>query len=119
MPWIVLLASALFEAVWATALGASNGLSEPVPTIIFAVALTLSMVGLSYAARHIPISTAYAVWSGAGAALTVTWAMITGTEQVTVLRVVFLAGIVGCVVGLKVLKNVAHATSSKRASLES
>ena len=105
MPWVILLISAVLEAVWATALGASSGFTEIVPSIVFAVGLTLSMLTLGYAARHIPISTAYAVWTGTGAALTVTWAMITGTEAVTVLRLVFLLGIVGAVVGLKLVKS--------------
>jgi len=104
MPWIVLFASAALEAVWATALGASEGFSRVVPTVVFAVALVASMGSLAYVARHIPISTAYAVWAGTGAALTVTYAMLTGGEAVTVLRVLFLAGIVGSVVGLKLLK---------------
>lgn len=104
MPWIALFVSAVLEAAWATALGASNGFSEPGPTVVFVVALVLSMVGLGYAAKHIPISTAYAIWTGTGAALTVAWAMFTGMEAVTLLRVVFLSGIVACVVGLKLAK---------------
>ena len=104
MPWIVLLASAVLEAVWATALGASNGFSELAPTIVFAVALVLSMLGLGYAAKHIPISTAYAIWTGTGAALTVTYAMATGHEAVTALKVIFLCGIIGAVIGLKLVK---------------
>ena len=105
MPWIVLLVSAVLEAVWATALGASDGFTALVPSLVFAVALILSMLGLGYAAKHIPISTAYAIWTGTGAALTVAWGMLTGAESITVLRVLFLAGIVGCVIGLKLLKH--------------
>ncbi len=56
-----------------------------------------------YVLKQIPISTAYAVWTGTGAALTVLWGMATGAEPVTVLRVLFIAGIVGCVVGLKLV----------------
>ena len=104
MPWIVLFASAALEAVWATALGASEGFSRVVPTVVFAVALVASMGSLAYVARHIPMSTAYAVWAGTGAALTVTYAMLTGGEAVTVLRLLFLAGSVGSVVGLKLVK---------------
>jgi quaternary ammonium compound-resistance protein SugE len=105
MPWIVLLASAGLEAVWATALGASDSFTVLVPSIVFVVALVASMTSLAYAATQIPISTAYAVWAGIGAALTVTWAMATGEEVVTVARVLLLAGIVGSVVGLKLLKS--------------
>ncbi|WP_166979752.1 DMT family transporter [Paramicrobacterium fandaimingii] len=98
--WIVLLASSVLEAVWATALGDSNGLSLLAPSIVFLLALTASMLGLGYAMKGLPVSVAYAVWTGVGAALTVTWAMATGVEPASLLKVVFLAGIVACVVGL-------------------
>ncbi|WP_166996999.1 DMT family transporter [Paramicrobacterium fandaimingii] len=98
--WIVLLASSVLEAVWATALGDSNGLSRLAPSIVFVLALTASMLGLGYAMKGLPVSVAYAVWTGIGAALTVTWAMATGVEPASLLKVVFLAGIVACVVGL-------------------
>lgn len=103
MPWIVLLLSAVFEAVWATALGMSHGFTEPLPTVVFVIALLISMVGLGWAAKHIPIGTSYAVWVGIGAALTVTFAMATGTEAVSLPKIIFLAGIVGAVVGLKLV----------------
>jgi quaternary ammonium compound-resistance protein SugE len=104
MPWIVLVVSAVLEAVWATALGRSDGLSVLAPSVVFFVALAASMLTLAYVTRHIPISTAYAIWAGLGAAFTVTYSMLTGREAVTLLRVLFLAGIVASVVGLKLLK---------------
>jgi quaternary ammonium compound-resistance protein SugE len=103
MPWVVLLASAVLEAVWASALAASDGLSRPGPAAVFLVAGTLSMVGLAHAVRTIPIGTAYAVWTGLGAALTVTWAMTTGDEPFSVVKAALLAGIVVAVVGLKLV----------------
>lgn len=103
MPWIILVLSGLCEAVWATALGASHGFSEPVPTIVFFVFCVISMLGLGWAVKHIPIGTAYAVWTGIGAALTVTWAMVTGAEAVSVWKVVFLVGVIAAVVGLKLV----------------
>lgn len=104
MGWPILVLSAVFEAVWATALGESHGFTRPVPTVVFAVALALSMIGLAVATRRIPIGVAYAVWIGIGAALTVGFAMVTGAEAATVGKVMFLAGIVGCVIGLKFVK---------------
>lgn len=101
--WLLLLASAVLEAVWATALGLSNGFTLPVPTLVFAVTATLSMIGLGLAIRTIPLGTAYAVWVGIGAALTVGWAMATGVEPFSVLKVLFIGGIVGCAAGLKSL----------------
>lgn len=103
MPWVILLVSAVFEAVWATALGMSNGLTHPGPTAVFIVALTLSMLGLGRAARSLPIGTAYAVWVGVGAALTVTYAMATGVEPISAWKVVFICGILVSVIGLKVV----------------
>jgi len=103
MPWIVLLASALMEAVWATALGLSEGFTQPVPSIVFAIALVLSMIGLGWAAKHIPMGTAYAVWTGVGAALTVGYAMATGHESASPLKLLFIGGIIAAVGGLKLL----------------
>lgn len=89
------------EAVWATALGESDGLTRPTSSLIFFVALALSMAGLAYATNRIPVGTAYAVWTGLGAVLTVTYAVLFGNENAGVLKVIFLAGIIGCVIGLK------------------
>ena len=101
MAWIVLVLSGIFEAVWATALGRSEGFSRLGPSVVFGVALVVSMGGLAYAMRDLPVGTAYAVWVGIGASLTVAYAMLTGAEPVSVLRVLFLLMIVGGVVGLK------------------
>lgn len=103
MAWIVLLLSAVFEAVWATALGMSDGLSRPVPTVVFLVALAVSMTGLGWALKQIPIGTAYAVWVGIGAALTVVYAMATGAEAFSVGKAVFITGIIAAVAGLKLV----------------
>ncbi|GGV70253.1 DMT family transporter [Streptomyces griseoloalbus] len=104
MPWIILFASAVLEAVWATALGASNGFTELVPSLVFLVTSVLSMICLAHAAKHIPIGIAYAVWTGTGAALTVAWSMLNGGEAASALKVLFLAGIIGCIAGLKLSK---------------
>lgn len=103
MPWLVLIVSGVFEAIWATALGRSNGFTEPVPTVVFAAAMVISMLGLGHATKHIPIGTGYAVWVGIGASLAVIYAMATGDETVTAWKVVFLGGIIGAIVGLKAL----------------
>ncbi len=103
LAWLILLASAVLEAVWATALGLSDGFTQPLPTLVFAVTATLSMVGLGLAVRSIPLGTAYAVWVGIGAALTVGWAMATGVEPASPLKLLLIAGVVGCAAGLKLL----------------
>ena len=70
---------------------------------IFAVALAASMAGLAYAMRSLPTGTAYAVWVGIGATLTVAYSMATGDEPASLLKVLLIVGIVGCVVGLKLV----------------
>ena len=101
MAWIVLVVSGLLEAVWATALGRSEGFSRLAPSIIFGVALVASIAGLAFAMRDIPTGTAYAVWVGIGATVTVVYAMATGTEAVSVVKVICLMAIIGGVIGLK------------------
>lgn len=103
MSWIVLVLSGILEAVWATALGRSEGFTKLWPTVIFGGALVVSMGGLAWAMREIPTGTAYAVWVGIGAALTVLWAMVSGAEPFSVVRMLLIAGLVGCVIGLKLV----------------
>lgn len=103
MAWVVLVLSGVLEAVWATALAESRGFKRLRPSVVFVVALVASMAGLAWAMRSIPTGTSYAVWVGVGAVLTVVVAIVRGTERATVARVLLLAGLVGCVVGLKVV----------------
>ena len=102
MYWLVLVLSGALEAVWAVALDRSQGFTRPVPVVVFVVGLAASMAGLAYAMRGLPVGTAYAVWVGIGAALTAGVAMVSGQEPASVLRVLLLVGIIGCVVGLKI-----------------
>lgn len=101
MYWLVLVVSGVLEAVWATALGKSEGFSRLAPSVVFAAAAAASFAGLAYAMRGLPVGTAYAVWVGIGAALTAGYAMWSGDEPVSVARVLLLLGLVACVVGLK------------------
>lgn len=103
MAWLILVVSGVLEAVWATALGKSEGFSKLAPSVVFVLGLVLSMAGLAYAMRELPIGTAYAVWVGIGATLTVIYAIATGTEPLSILKVLFLLMIIGGVVGLKSL----------------
>ncbi|GAB3621300.1 multidrug efflux SMR transporter [Glutamicibacter endophyticus] len=105
MHWIVLIISGLFEAVWAVALGRSEGFSRLVPTLVFVGGMLVSMAGLAYAMREIPTGTAYAIWVGIGASLTVIYSIITGDEPFSVLKMVFILGLIGCVIGLKAVSH--------------
>jgi len=101
MAWFVLVVSGLFEAVWATALGRSAGLTRPWPTVAFFLALAVSMGGLAYAMKTLPTGTSYVVWVGVGASVAVVVAMLTGNEPFSWLKVGLITGLVGCIVGLR------------------
>ncbi|GIF13496.1 DMT family transporter [Actinoplanes teichomyceticus] len=101
MAWTVLVVSGLLEAAWAIALDRSAGFSRPLPTVIFGVALTLSMLGLGYSLRTIPVGTGYAVWVGIGAVGTAVVGMVALGENASLLRILCLLLVVGGVVGLK------------------
>ena len=104
MAWVVLVVSGVLEAVWATALGKSEGFTRLGPTVLFAAGLTASMAGLAYAMRTLPTGTSYAVWVGIGAVLTGVYAMAFDGEAASPLKILFLLGIVGSVIGLKLVQ---------------
>lgn len=103
MSWLVLVLSGALEAVWAVALSKSEGFTRLGPTLVFGGALALSMAGLAVALRQLPVGTSYAVWVGIGATLTVLYSILTGAETASVAKVLLLAGILACVIGLKIL----------------
>lgn len=103
MSWVVLVVSGVFESVWAIALDHSEGFTKPIPVVVFLVALVVSMGGLSYAMRDIGVGTSYAVWVGIGATITVCYSMITGAESFSWAKMLLILGLVGCVIGLKVV----------------
>ncbi|ODU00442.1 MAG: ligand-binding protein SH3 [Pseudonocardia sp. SCN 72-86] len=101
MAWIVLIVSGILETVWAAALARSEGFTRPVAAVVFGIALVLSMAGLAWALRTLPIGTAYVVWVGIGAVGTALYGMVVLGEPATTVRLLCLAAIVGGVVGLK------------------
>jgi quaternary ammonium compound-resistance protein SugE len=103
MAWVVLVVSGILETVWAAALSASHGFARLVPTVVFGVALVLSMAGLAYALREIPVGTGYAMWVGIGAIGTAIVGMVALGEPANTARLVCLTLIVAGVAGLKVL----------------
>jgi quaternary ammonium compound-resistance protein SugE len=103
MSWIFLIVSGVLETVWAAALAQSRGFSRLAPTLVFAVALVLSMGGLALALRTIPIGTGYAIWVGIGAVGTAVYGMVALGESASVARLLCLLAIVVGVVGLKLV----------------
>ncbi|MBL0308379.1 MAG: multidrug efflux SMR transporter [Bacteroidetes bacterium] len=108
MNWIVLIIAGLFEAAFAFCLGKAKGTTGTEMYLWYAgflVALSISMGLLIKATQTLPIGTAYAVWTGIGAVGTVLIGIYVFKEPATVLRLLFLATLIGSIVGLK---TVAH-----------
>ncbi|SDS95495.1 DMT family transporter [Actinoplanes derwentensis] len=101
MAWLVLVISGVLETVWAIALDRSSGFTRPGPTAVFGAALLLSMAGLGYALRTIPVGTGYAVWVGIGAIGTALTGMIALNEPASLPRILCLLLVLTGVIGLK------------------
>ena len=103
MHWLVLILSGCLGAVWAVALDRSCGFTQVVPTVVFAVGLAGSMLGLSFALRELPVGVANGVWVGVGATLTVVWGAVTGESPINGAQALCLVLLVGSIVGLRAL----------------
>lgn len=87
--------------VWCIALKASAGFSKPIPSLIATIAMIASVALLAYALRHLPVGTAYPVWTGIGAVgafIVGVWAF---SEPVTTLRVISALFIVAGIIGMR------------------
>jgi quaternary ammonium compound-resistance protein SugE len=100
-PWLILLAAALCEVGWAIGLKYTQGFTRVWPSVATFAAMAVSMYLLAIAARTLPIGTAYAVWTGLGAAGTALLGMMLFQEPATAVRLGCIALIVGGVAGLK------------------
>lgn len=103
MGWIYLLLAGLFEVGFTTAMRYTQGLRLDLPNIAFVICIVLSFGFLQEAQKTIPLGTAYAVWVGIGAVGTIAVGVALGFETLSLARGALLAGLVGCVIGLKAL----------------
>ena len=101
MAWALLILGGLFEVGFTTCLRFVDGFRNLPWTVGFLASVTLSMGLLEYAARTIPMGTAYAIWGGIGAAGTVIVGIIWFGEPAHSVRLLLLLGLIGCIVGLR------------------
>ena len=101
MAWTYLLVAGMFEIVWAVSLKYTDGFTRLWPSIGTVVAMGISMVCISFALRTIPMGTAYAVWTGIGAAGTALFGIMVFGEAGGVIRLGCIALIVAGIAGLK------------------
>lgn len=101
MPWIVLFVAGLFEIAWAVGLKYSDGFSKLWPSVFTIASMIISMGLLAYSVKHLPVGTAYAVWTGIGAVGTAILGMFLFNESKEFIRIFFIFLIVVGIVGLK------------------
>ena len=101
--WSILTVAGLTEVVWASAMDHSDGFSDPFYTMLTVVFLTISTILLSRSLKSgLPVGAAYAVWVGIGAVGTTIVSMVTGSEMMSVGRVLLLSLLILGIIGLRI-----------------
>ncbi len=101
MPWTLLFLAGLFEVAWAVGLKYTDGFTKLMPTTLTVAAMVASIVLLGLAVKHLPVGTAYAVWTGIGTIGTVILGIVLLGDSAAPIRIVCLALIVLGIAGLK------------------
>ena len=101
MNWIYLAIAGLFEIAWAVGLKYTEGWTRLVPSLATAALMIASFYFLSIAVRTLPIGTAYAVWTGIGAAGTAIYGMIFLGDVVSTLKIISITLVIVGVIGLQ------------------
>ena len=101
MPWILLTLAGIFEIGWAIGLKYTDGFTKPLPTVLTAGSMVISIILLGLAVKTLPMGTAYAIWTGIGTVGTVILGIILFAEPVTAMRIGCIALIVTGILGLK------------------
>ena len=101
MAWIYLCIAGVFETGWAIGLKYTDGFSKPVPTILTAISMVVSLILLGIALKSLPVGTGYAVWTGIGAVGTAILGIVLFGESADFMRIACLGLIVTGIIGLK------------------
>lgn len=101
MYWLILFIAGLFEVAWAIGLKYTEGFTKVLPSVITIACMIISMALLAYSIKHLPIGTAYAIWTGIGAVGTAALGIILFGESKELIRIFFIFLIVVGIVGLK------------------
>src|ERR671931_88760 len=105
MAWVMLLAAGLFETGFAVMLKLSHGFTKILPIILFCVFALASFGLLNLALKDLPVGTAYAVWTGIGAAGTATVGILALGEPADALRIAAISLIVIGAIGLQAVES--------------
>lgn len=101
MAWFLLFLAGLFECGWAIGLKYTEGFTRPLPTTLTVISMVVSIVLLGLAVKHLPIGTAYAIWTGIGTVGTVILGIWLLGDAASVTRLACISLIVAGIAGLK------------------
>lgn len=103
MQWIILLLAGLFEVSWAITMKYSDGFTVLLPSVITVIGYIASAVFLSMALKHLPLGTAYAMWTGMGIVGTSILGVFLFHEKLSAPQVICVILILVGIIGLKLL----------------
>ncbi|XGC82211.1 multidrug efflux SMR transporter [Bdellovibrio bacteriovorus] len=99
--WIVLVVAGILEFIWATGLKYSEGFTKLGPSIFTIITMGISFYLLSLSMKVLPIGVSYTVWTGIGAVGAIVIGAVVFKEPLSLMKIVFLAMIIGGILGLK------------------
>jgi quaternary ammonium compound-resistance protein SugE len=103
MKWTYLFIAGFFEIFWAVGLKFSQGFSKIVPSIFTVIGILSSFYFLSLALRKLPLSIAYAIWTGIGIVGTFLFGVFYFGESISIAKIICVILIVGGIAGLRIL----------------
>jgi quaternary ammonium compound-resistance protein SugE len=105
MAWFYLFVAGIFEIFWAVGIKYCDGFKITLPLVLVIISMALSVIFLGLATRTIPMSIAYAVWTGIGIIGVFTYGLFILKDPISVKNIIFvgmiLIGIVGLKLGIK------------------
>jgi quaternary ammonium compound-resistance protein SugE len=103
MAWALLGIAGILEIAFAFYMKGSEGFTRLVPGLLAAATGLSSVFLLSLSLRTLPVGTAYAVWTGIGAAGTAILGMALLGDATTALRIACIVLILAGVIGLRLV----------------
>ena len=103
MNWIYLIVAGFFEIFWAVGLKFSQGFSKILPSVLTVIGMLASFYFLSLALKKLPLSIAYAIWTGIGTIGTVLFGVIYFGETISIAKIICVGMIIFGIIGLRIL----------------
>ncbi|MBA2628994.1 MAG: multidrug efflux SMR transporter [Rickettsiaceae bacterium] len=105
MAWLYLLIAGIFEIFWAVGIKYCDGLKITLPLVLVIISMGLSIIFLGLATKTIPMSIAYAVWTGIGIVGVFAYGLLILKDPISTNSIIFvgliLTGIIGLKLGIK------------------